>query len=78
MQDRPPTPIDTLMRAQEIGRDVGIHYIYVGNVWGLGETTVCPNCAEMVIQRKGFAIQHKGLTQNRCSRCKQVIAGIWQ
>ena len=32
MMDKPRTPHATLMRAQAIARDAGLHYVYVGNV----------------------------------------------
>ena len=34
MADTPPTPAATLERAWQIGRDVGLRYVYVGNVPG--------------------------------------------
>ena len=33
MQDRPPTPPATLERAYEIGKEAGLKYIYVGNIY---------------------------------------------
>ena len=31
-KDSPPTPIETMKKAQEIGEKHGLHYIYLGNV----------------------------------------------
>ena len=33
MEDRPPTPATTLLRAWQIGRKAGLRYVYTGNVW---------------------------------------------
>ncbi|MHA1712518.1 MAG: AmmeMemoRadiSam system radical SAM enzyme [Candidatus Ranarchaeia archaeon] len=77
MVDRGVTPVETLLRAQEISREVGLNYVYVGNVLGLGETTVCPNCAEILVQRRGFAMGEHRLINGRCPRCHSFIPGIW-
>jgi Pyruvate-formate lyase-activating enzyme len=34
MLDRPPTPIEKLKEAYEIGKEEGLNYVYVGNVLG--------------------------------------------
>ena len=77
MSDRNITPTQTLLHAQKIGHDVGLNYIYVGNVRDLGETTHCPQCAAVILQRKGFAIIDNQLTTGHCSRCHSPIAGLW-
>jgi pyruvate formate lyase activating enzyme len=78
MQDRTTTPINTLLKAQDIGREQGLQYIYVGNVGGLSETTVCPQCTQVLVERKGFAITDKHIINGRCSRCHALIPGIWR
>jgi len=32
MLDRPPTPVETLIRAREIAMRKGLRYVYTGNV----------------------------------------------
>ncbi|MGM0397882.1 MAG: AmmeMemoRadiSam system radical SAM enzyme [Halobacteriota archaeon] len=55
MQDRPSTPIATLEESHEIATDVGLEYVYVGNVLGATYSdTVCPDCGETWISRQGF------------------------
>ncbi|NLV74736.1 MAG: AmmeMemoRadiSam system radical SAM enzyme [Chloroflexi bacterium] len=76
MQDRPSTPAASLMRAAEIGREAGLHYVYLGNLPGNdGENTLCPRCGEVVIRRRGFDLlaMHKS---GACASCGQVIAGV--
>jgi pyruvate formate lyase activating enzyme len=34
LTDVPPTPVATLQQAEEIGREEGLHHVYVGNVPG--------------------------------------------
>ena len=77
MHDRPPTSIGTLRQAYEIGREEGLHYIYVGNVrGGGGEDTRCPSCNATLIQRSGYTIMHNGMQQEKCPACGATIAGI--
>ncbi len=57
LTDLPPTPVATLERAWEIGREAGLDFVYLGNVPGHpGENTVCPGCGEIVIRRVGFRV----------------------
>ncbi|MEM4028894.1 MAG: AmmeMemoRadiSam system radical SAM enzyme [Thermofilaceae archaeon] len=69
--DRPPTPVETLVRFWELARNEGLHYVYVGNVPGhSGEYTYCPQCGKPVIKRFGFEIFEWNLTlDNRCRFC---------
>lgn len=55
MRDRPRTPVETLERAHEIATDVGLEFVYVGNVPGHEyNSTYCPDCGRAWIIRKGF------------------------
>jgi pyruvate formate lyase activating enzyme len=76
MTDRPPTPLATLHRAQEIGFEAGLRYVYVGNVAG-GNETICPGCGKILINRYGYAVSVEGLDQGRCEDCGTSIAGVW-
>lgn len=55
MTDRPPTPYDTLVMAHDVAADVGLEYVYVGNVdTDEYADTVCPDCGRHWIDRHGF------------------------
>ena len=77
MVDRAPTPIDTLETAKMIGEDVGLQYVYIGNVPGEGESTFCPTCGEKVITRSGFLVKRLRLTEGMCPTCETQIPGVW-
>jgi pyruvate formate lyase activating enzyme len=70
------TPIETLEKAHNISREVGLHYVYIGNVPGHPyENTYCPNCHELVIKRFSFEIVKWNLTkQMQCPKCGYDIA----
>ncbi len=78
LTDLPPTPVATLERAWEIGREAGLNFVYLGNVPGHpGENTVCPGCGEIVIRRVGFRVITNNLVKSSCAGCKRKIPGVW-
>lgn len=70
----PPTPIETLERAMEIGREEGLRFVYIGNVPGHeGENTICPNCRRLVIRRDGYIIEEKNVREGYCAFCGEDL-----
>jgi len=79
MVDEPPTPVETLERARRIGLEAGLHYVYTGNIPGAdGESSLCPECGEVVIGRHGFRLTENRLKDGACGYCKKPLAGIWR
>lgn len=80
MTDIPPTPVRTLEKAYEIGRNAGLRYIYVGNIidWKRS-STYCPKCHSLLVWRRGyeFSIKDFDETKGVCRNCKEKIYGIW-
>ena len=75
----PSTPVSTLTRFREIALDVGLHYVYVGNVPGHeGNHTYCHHCGRRIIERQGYYIPVLHLEDGRCAFCNTVIPGVWQ
>lgn len=68
--DIPPTPVSTLERALEIGKKIGLKFVYTGNVPGhAGENTNCYNCGRLVVERSGYSTRILGLQGSRCKFC---------
>ncbi len=79
MERVPITPLETLRRAEEIGRDAGLKHIYVGNVFEEdGENTTCAGCQEVVIRRTGLTLIENRLKGSACPRCQRPMAGVWE
>ncbi|MCH7721327.1 MAG: AmmeMemoRadiSam system radical SAM enzyme [Planctomycetes bacterium] len=82
MQDNGRTPVETLLRAYDIGKAAGLRYVYPGNLaGGVGdrEHTHCPECDEIVIRRYGFYVEENRMkTPGRCPDCGAAIAGVWE
>ena len=75
--DRPPTPVDTLRRARQIGLAAGLRYVYEGNVPGDGgEDTLCPQCGKVIIRRTGYTILSRDIREGACAYCGARIDGI--
>ena len=70
------TPIETLEKACETAKGVGLNYVYIGNVPGHRyENTYCPNCNALLIKRFSFEIVKWHLTKDmRCPECGKEIA----
>ena len=77
LTDRSGTPVETLIRARDIGMGAGLKYVYTGNIPGQGgEDTLCSGCGETVIARQGFRITASHLENGHCTRCGTTIDGI--
>ncbi len=77
-RDLPPTPLSSLHRAAQIGKQAGLKYVYCGNVPGDdGENTYCFNCRQLLIERYGFSIAGVNLIGNKCSVCNTVLEGVF-
>jgi pyruvate formate lyase activating enzyme len=79
MMDVPATPVASVERAVRVGRDEGLRYVYAGNLPGHeSESTVCPWCGEVAIERQGFRIVRNGTIRGSCSRCGAKLAILQQ
>jgi pyruvate formate lyase activating enzyme len=77
LQDRPPTPVQTLNDAREIGIQAGLRYVYTGNVPGeTGADTFCWNCGKLLINRQGFQINLNRIKNSQCAFCHTKIDGL--
>jgi pyruvate formate lyase activating enzyme len=75
--DLPRTPVATLRKAREIGLEVGLRYVYEGNVLGeAGENTYCYKCGKLLIRRYGYEILEKKIENSKCSYCGAKIDGV--
>jgi pyruvate formate lyase activating enzyme len=78
IKNLPPTPLSTLEKACEIARSEGLRFVYLGNVPGhKDESTYCPRCQKLVIERVGFEVRRIDLTNGTCNFCQNPIPGIW-
>jgi pyruvate formate lyase activating enzyme len=76
MFDVPPTPLETLRRAADLGREAGLVHVYVGNAPELGlEDTACAGCGRTLIERRGYRVRTHLTDDGRCPGCGRLLAG---
>jgi len=73
-----PTSEGLLYKARKTALDAGLKYVYLGNVANDDfQKTRCPNCSQIVIQRKGYSISKIGLDKKgKCKYCGHYICKI--
>lgn len=75
----PATPPETLIRAREAARAMGLRHVYTGNIWDrTGSVTHCHGCGAALLERRWHAV-----TTNRvqpggaCPDCGTTLAGVF-
>ena len=81
MMQIPHTPIETLLKANEIARSEDVRFVYLGNIMQGGyEDTRCPGCGTTVIERVGFSVRtanlRKGNVCGKCGRCLPIVGEV--
>ncbi len=70
----PPTPVSSLERAYDIGKEEGLDFVYVGNILGhCYENTYCPGCGEVLIRRFGLSVVENRVDDGRCPACTRLV-----
>jgi pyruvate formate lyase activating enzyme len=76
MIDRPPTKISILSETKAMGEEIGLDYIYIGNVNGV-YLTRCKQCGNELISRSGYATRILGLdADGKCDQCGTSLDGV--
>ncbi|MBU4142906.1 AmmeMemoRadiSam system radical SAM enzyme [Patescibacteria group bacterium] len=77
LQQLPATPIETIKKVYLIGKEAGLKYVYAGNLWERNlESTFCPRCGEMLIERIGYQIARHD-KNGSCFSCGKKIEGFF-
>lgn len=70
------TSLPTLIAAQNIAHISGIKYCYIGNVHNVkNQSTYCPNCTSLLIQRDWHSVKILSLQKDKCSNCGLKLPG---
>ena len=78
LQDLYPTKFSVIEEAFEIALEEGIQFVYIGNVKDTKkDSTYCPKCGSLLIERNGYSTEIKSLKDGKCSKCGLVIPGTW-
>jgi pyruvate formate lyase activating enzyme len=76
----PSTPEETLKEARRVCLEVGLKYVYTGNIDDpVGSTTYCPDNQQPLIKRQGFFVTENLVGgDGRNANCASIIPGVWQ
>ena len=71
LRDLPVTPVETLKEHHKLATDMGMKYVYIGNVPGLREqNTYCPKCGELLVERDYVQTRSVNLLpDSTCLKC---------
>jgi pyruvate formate lyase activating enzyme len=78
LQDKPPTPPETLHQARRIALEAGLHFVYEGNIVTDAGSTYCPRCTTRLVRRSWHKVEENVLRNGECPRCAQAIPGVWE
>jgi pyruvate formate lyase activating enzyme len=78
LANRPPTPIENVIRAREIALAEGLKFVYTGNIpFPAGDSTYSPQTGQLVVERQGYFVVRNDLT-NGVTPQGETIPGIWK
>lgn len=78
LRNLPATPKKTLETAHAISCAEGLEFVYLGNIAGHpAESTYCPACGQVLIERRGYRIYQNNLKGNHCGKCGREIPGVF-
>jgi pyruvate formate lyase activating enzyme len=79
LQNIPPTAQDAIEKFLRLGAEMGLKYLYGGNLtvdcWN---DTNCPRCEKKLIRRLGYQTEVIALHSGKCQFCGQDIPGVWE
>jgi len=79
LTDLASTPVETLETAAGIAYELGMKYVYIGNLPGHEyNSTYCPQCDKRLIHRTHYNVLGNDVKDGKCSYCGFKIEGIWE
>ena len=75
-QNKSSTKYETLVKAYNTAKEIGLKYVYTGNLSTVEtSTTYCPNCNKPLIIRDGYNIIGYNLSDGTCKDCGAAVSG---
>lgn len=77
--DRKATEFSSLKKARKIAVDLGLNYVYTGNLADKNtSSTYCKNCHNIIIERNGYELIGYNLSDGRCIFCGTKCDGRFE
>jgi len=78
MSDLLPESDEIVYMAVNKGFELGLDFVYSGNIMGGEyESTFCPKCKNILIERRGYCVIQNRMLDGRCPDCDHFINGIF-
>lgn len=77
LRDKQHTPSQTLHHARQTAMQMGLKYVYEGNIHSDGGSTICPSCKRTLIRRDWHEILSNHVKDGSCEYCGTQIAGVF-
>jgi len=78
MASAAPTPPAKLRAGRDLGKEAGLHYVYVERALGEdGRTTTCPVCAKALVRRGLWSTLTNEIVSAECPGCAHPVPGCW-
>lgn len=74
--DLPNTSFESLKLAHNIGIEIGLKNVYIGNI-GFDNNTHCKKCNELLIKRNRFEVLEDNLKYGKCPKCNHKLEGVY-
>jgi len=76
LQDKPRTPAKTLDHARQIALDVGLRYVYEGNIYSEVRTHIVRSARKLLIRRSWHDVLENRIKDGACLKCGFTIPGV--
>lgn len=77
-ENRPQTKFETLIKAYNIAKTMGLKYVYTGNLSNIQtSTTYCKNCNKPLLTRNGYNLIEANIENGKCKFCKTELDGCF-
>lgn len=74
----PDTPLEVIKNAYKIGKNIGLKYVYGGNILDSEiENTYCSKCGKIAIKRIAYSVDMK-MKNKKCKECGNLIDGVFE
>jgi len=79
LRDKPGTPPATIHRARRLALEMGLKYVYEGNILSEAGNTLCPGCRRTLVKRWWHKVSDVHINEDgTCQYCGYKIAGHFE
>ena len=69
----PSTKRESLIQARKLAMEIGLYYVYIGNVHDVDNSTYCPDCHALIVNRQNYQGRPEADNICQCGRLIDII-----